>query len=435
MSLTKLNRLSIIRGYQCLNFDMIREKLTSHNNNHIIKLYLLLLFIAYPLRESFAFTMGASPIRMGELIVGFSPLILLSLPNKSNRNWSTRGNLLILFFIYILVVSTLSSSLFDSAFAFKYIIRAFLFISFIKIAETKTIYVTPYFFDRLLKYTLLIQIPFCILQFVGYDFLFMSIVPYDGAPFAGIIRCNGTASEPGYLVPILASCLFYFINTRRENKKWLYLTLLVLFLCFSSFSIIMVPLFLWFVLRENPQKKKTRLFLRTIVFVSICLIVVVFFVPEFLLFIQAVQTKVIAFISGNTDNMDYSAAERTENIQVAISSIKKMNWLNLFLGYGLGACGIITRNNVVTFLPGEEAYNLYFSNILNIGIVGSCIIYIFFYKVIRYSNDDLFSKSFKFAIVVQLIQYFILGNIWLYFLWFDLFFLIIIKKNRNIFVR
>lgn len=398
-----------------------------------LRIFLFFLLLAFPLRESIVLMIGeTTPMRFGELLMGLCPLIYFANKNLYDKKICSTSNLIIVFLAYSFVFGVLFSEHFQSAFATKYFLRGILFFFLIRIAETKVISVSERYVDLLFKYTIVVETIFCLMQILGVTILFGKFEPYEASYTFGFQRLSGTASEPGYLIPILTPCIYYFLSNYKKYKIWLFLTFSLVILSLSSFGYVavLVVIIMKLIISNKSNAIRKIIVFGTGLLFSFFVATIIF--PQVNDAYEGISTKILAFSSLNEDEMDYSGAERTENILVATEAFIEGNVVDMVFGQGIGATAYYTENNVVMYKPAEEANNLYLSVVLNQGIIGLLLMIMIFVSVLRQTEKDAVSMSFLAGMVTQLLQYLIVGNLWLYFLWYYMFFIIVINRQRKV---
>lgn len=400
-------------------------------NKKIINYFLILLLLTYPLRESFVFMVGeTTPMRLGEILMGICPVTYIMYRLKYARKDNLVSNILLVFLVYSFVFGVIAGTHIKIEFAVKYFIRGFLFYVFIRIAEDRVILISDLYINKLFKYTVIIEVCFFLLQLAGYTIRFGAFEHHGMSAEFGMQRLSGTASEPGYLIPVIAPCFYYFISEFKKYKWWAFITFLLIFFTFSSFGYVAICIVIFLRILVSSNGKFVRYLAVSVVFVSLSLIVVSFVFPQIGEVYDALSSKMFAFASFNQDEMDYSGAERAENMVVAANAFSGGSVYEKFLGQGIGATAYYTNKEVVTHLPAEEADNLYLSILLNQGFIGLLLIFLFFYVIYKRVGRDVASMSFFVGLLIQILQFILVGNLWLYFMWFDIFYLVVFYKTR-----
>lgn len=402
--------------------------------NRSLKIFLYILLIVLPLRESFALMIGEStPMRLGEMLVAFCPIFYFIYKDEYEEPVNTTSNLLIIFLAYSFIAGIVFGEHIDLSFAVKYFIRGVLFFILIRIAENKVIYIPEKFIELLFKYTVIIESIFCFMQMLGYTLLFGEFGPYTASETFGFQRLSGTASEPGYLIPIITPCIYYFISDFEKYRYWAILSFAIAILSLSSFGyvaiLVVILIKLYMIFRENDYKN--------VLVIGGSLLFALFTVsisfPQVRDVYEGISTKVLAFSSFEEEDMDYSGAERTENLLVATEALLESSGKSLLFGQGIGATAYYTENNVVMFKPAEEANNLFLSVLLNQGLLGLILLLLVFRSVFKQTRRNNSSSMALFVgILTQLLQYMIVGNLWLYFFWLYIFFIIVINRQQEL---
>lgn len=397
-----------------------------------VKYFIYLLFLVLPLRESFALMIGEStPMRFGEILMSICPILYYVYRDEYECKNNSISNVLFVFLLYSFIVGVFFAEHIQYSFAVKYFIRGFLFLFLIRIAENKYITIPDNYFVLLFKYTVVIELVFCVMQIMGITLLFGKLLPYEASVTFGFKRLSGTASEPGYLIPIITPCIYFFISDFKKYRIWAILSFTIAILSLSSFGYVavIVVLLMKLIMSHSYSIIRNILVYGCSIIFSLFALSKVF--PQISDLYEGVSTKILAFSSSNEDDMDYSGAERTENILVATEAFFEGNAESKMLGQGIGATAYYTENNVVMYLPAEEANNLYLSVMLNQGFIGLVLLLSIFFLVFKQTVSSAASMAFLAGIITQLLQYFIVGNLWLYFFWIYIFFIIVINRQRG----
>ncbi|MBQ3699190.1 MAG: O-antigen ligase family protein [Prevotella sp.] len=399
--------------------------------NSNLKTFLLLLLIAFPLRESIVLMIGEStPMRIGELLMGLCPFIYVICKDEYENKITTTSKILFIFLAYSFIFGVLLADHFQSMFAVKYFLRGVLFFFLVKIAETKVVNVSENYVEKLFKYTIVIELVFCLMQMLGVTILFGEFESYNASETFGFKRVSGTASEPGYLIPLLTPCIYYFLSDYKKYKVWVYLSFALVILSLSSFGYVAVLVVILMKLIISDRSGAIKKIVLSGIGILLALYTASIVFPQLSDAYEGVSTKILAFASSNEEDMDYSGAERTENIFVATEALINGSIGDIIFGQGIGATAYYTEANVILYKPAEEANNLYLSVALNQGVIGLLLLLLIFRSVFRQTNKDVASLSFFAGMITQLLQYFIVGNLWLYFLWYYIFFIIALNRQK-----
>ena len=399
--------------------------------NRSLKIFLYLLLIVLPLRESFALMLGeTTPMRFGEILMALGPVLLFVYKEEYEEPLTITSTLLFLFLAYSLVVGVGFAELLQPSFAVKYFIRGVLFFILIRIAETKVIYIPEDYIELLFKYTVVIEAIFCVMQLFGYTILFGEFGVYDASETFGFQRLSGTASEPGYLIPIITPCIYYFISDFRKYKFWAIASLMILLLSLSSFGYVAILVVILIKLYSSYRD----VFIKSVLISGFSIILALFALalvfPQVKDVYEGVSNKIFAFSSFDEMDMDYSGAERAENLMVATEVVSESSPERMLLGQGVGATAFHTENNVVLFIPAEEANNVYLSVLINQGVIGLILLLLLFFSIFRQVRNTPASMTFFVGFLTQALQYFIVGNLWLYFFWIYIFFIIVLHRQQ-----
>lgn len=389
-------------------------------------LFLMGIFLLFPLREAFSFSLGPqSFFRFADIFVFLSPLFLL-LVKKTDARGSVSFWLAV-FIGYAVLLGYICGKIVDQSYAFTFIVRAFATLLFIYVCEHASLSINTLMFDKFFKYVVTIEFIFCLMQLLGFNFFALHFSSYNPEKFFGVRRLSGTASEPGYLVPVLVPCLYYFFANRQNNLKYLVMVCFEFLFSFSSFAYAAFLLTLSYLALQTKEKLK-KIFV-PVVMLAIFFILLFIAVPQLYFVQQRIQEKIVSYVIEDESKMDWSAAERTENKKVATNAFDNLTIDEKIVGMGLGATKYFTERGVKYHFAGQEAGNAYLALLLNLGIAGLTLFFFVMYKVLKLKEQNVISNSLFCALIVQFIQYTITGNIWLYTLWFNVGLLIIVRKN------
>ena len=393
-------------------------------------LVLYFILITFPLREAIAYSSnGTSFIRVGEVLFLFSPFIYI-FGRKTDGIKSGVSNYCILLAMYSIVFGLCFASHLDSTYAYTFIARCIAITFFIKICEKLDFNVSPSFFEKLFKYTIIVEAILCSFQLTGHTLIGLKVLPYDS--FIGLVpRLSGTASEPGFLIPVLSPSLYYFLSTYRYNKFWFWLTLLFMILSTSSFAYPII-LFIFLYNAFNKSKSKAmKLAISYSILFFVAVIILITLSPSASDFVDYSINKILAFGSGSQDDMDYSGMERTVNRIAGFDGFVNMSVIEKFIGGGFGTALYYSEKYVVSYGTSNECGIAYLGMLLNLGILGLSILFALFKKVHKLKTKCIISTAIYIGFIVQAIQFLIITNIWIYFFWFEIGLLIILKRNEN----
>ena len=399
-------------------------------NSKQIKVYFaFLLFLFFPLRESFAFSPANQTfIRFGDLLISASIIIYLLCP-KQLKSKAPVSNALLIFMLYALVFGVFFASIFEMSYAIKFLLKGFGTVFFLRILEKVNIKVGPLFFDKLFFYTICITVVLCALQLLGYTIEGLKFLPYT-ATLYGLPRLNGTASEPGFLVPLIAPCYAYYLYKYKEHPFLLAISVLILLFTNSSFGYVAIAFVLVAMFFQMKGKAKLKYASKGIPIFCIALVGCLFLFPKLTNTIEMSAKKILAFGSSSTADMDWSAAERFENRLAGFRGYYELPLENKIMGGGLGTAQHFSEKYVVAHFTSEECGIAYLGVLLNLGIVGIVLLIFLFYRMRKYSDNNVVSKDLFLSIVIQAVQFFIIAGMWIYLFWFDIGLLILAYKNR-----
>lgn len=408
-----------------------------------------LLFFFFPFRDSVGMNVGV-PFRIGEIYSGFYSIYLLLkkkkhfiIPHIDNNIYAIIVLLTFNLFI-VLIVSILNYDRIDQPFLIKYVIRNCLtiFLMF-------SIWKVPLSYNEKLiewsaKWNIILQLIAAFFFFVLGQRIYMNSLTsiwdiqtseYGGFEFP---RYSGTTAESGFLAPLLAYPLLYFAYYHKDkiNKIFLIITIILLMISLSTFNYaILLFAFCYYLYHQNRNKLICSL-------VLICLfIVTIYIVLSFLqsgsllsTILEANMKKGIGYLTfGTYGELDWSANDRNEHLLNAFNFFINGNFMELLLGHGTGAYSYLASHHSAVLVENvEEAYNLYLSTLTDRGLIGFVTYLIIIFKIYRIKTNNMISNTIWFAILVQLIHYFLVGGMWLYYVWQEVVFLVGFEKYRYI---
>jgi len=425
---------------------MKRKKIENTKNNRKNNLKDKILFFLYPFRDSIGITVGATPFRIGEIYTVIYS-IFCSFSGKTYRNFKIDKrirNIFLLLLLNLFLTCSVSCAYFnsiDTDFCQKYLIRngitifLFLCIYHVYIAYNERLVING------MKWNIILQILAAILFFALYKRIFMnqltSIWDIQTASYGtiDIPRYPGTCSESGYLGPLLAMPLYYFLSKFKENKIWLIVCLILLIVSVSTSNFFIIFLTFMFYAYERNRGTFFKM-LVSMLAVLVLFVIIIQFLPHNSFAYTVINSnfnKFIAYISlGKYGKLDWSASDRVEHLSSAINMFLRGNFFEVLLGHGTGAYSFYAMHNTHLSVQNvEEAYNLYLSTLTDRGIIGFIIFIAIFYNVYKVKTNNPISNAIWFGIVIQLIHYMIVGNMWLYYVWQEALFLIGYEINLN----
>lgn len=388
---------------------------------------------SYPFRESFGLNFGFIKLKLGELVNLILSFFYMC-RYKPKGISSTREKNILLCLVSIFFLSLFSSlaqlDSIDASFFFKYTIKCLIIIFFCYIFFSRNLAFSKKSIIFLFKFIVIVELIFVVFQYVfRFRIIDFSIVKTFSTFTIGnvsIERFSGTASEPGYLVPILALPTYYFFTKFKNNKFYCIASFFMLILTFSSFAYISLFILILYGLKNNRKKRPLIISLCILSF----LIIILFFTfsNSFSNFILYYVNKGITYFNFNKNDVntivEWSATDRNQHVSNALNLFLNGSFSQIIFGHGTGGYLYLqTFNNSLLVTGVEEAYNLYLSTLTDRGVLGLLLLLFLFYNILRIPSKDDVSKSLKFGLIIQIIHYFFVGNLWLYFFWQNLIFL------------
>ena len=404
-------------------------------------MYLLQKFLMFsiPLREMAGFQRGV-PLRVGELLMLIYALyVFLKTSIEKKSNFFNR-TLLSKSIVYLLILNLVITVIFSRGqvinldFFYKYVARNIMMILFFSAVLIKPISLKRKDIELFFKYMVLLQLFMLILQKSGFTIKLFTLTSF---PLGS--RFQGTASEAGYLPTLIAPALWYFRDSIR-NKKYYYLAFFEIFMTFSSFAYIVLALELGIVFFTKKIKINSKKILKGIIATFLILIVVGM---NFEVVSKSIENNFIKIMKYSKNNGgDFSARARNEQLTNLKNKILKFSKEELFLGKGTGGY----YSNQLKYVGKkkfmeitEEGHTLYYSTIHDRGILGYLVLITLFgnFGYIFYKQrKNKVIMSLAYLYLLQLIHWKITGNMWLYFFWITIAFIISqyelnkVKKNR-----
>lgn len=410
-----------------------------------------LLFFFFPYRDSFGIALNNFPMRIGEMYSCLY-LILCWTRKKTYRFGIIDSRLKIIIAalltncILSLVISYANAEFIDIGFCHKYLIRNIITLLLIgSIIGTSISYKEKWIVNGM-KWNITLQIVTAVIFFVFSQRIcmnqFISIWDLQTAEYSGIElpRYSGTSSEAGYLGPLLAMPLFYFLTTFKKNKYLFFITIGLLTISLSTFNyiIIVIAVVYYFFLYDRKKLMQYSLLIGFVSFAAVLLLPIIFKDTLAATVIQANTGKVIGFLTFDlSKTQDWSSMDRTEHLYNAIKFFFSGDFMQILLGHGTGAYSFYAlHHSDVTVENVQEAYNIYLSTLTDRGIIGLILFIVIYYNIYKIKTNNTISNAIWFALFIQLVHYFIVGNMWLYYVWQEVLFLIGYEKylliNKNI---
>lgn len=389
--------------------------------------------LLFPLRDALGFYLGTTPLRLGELWAVFYALFVLLSPKIRKKEMPIVAFVLINLFL-VFVGLFINQGDFDQGFATKYILRNVLNLLFICGFLCSSIEFSNQDIDRMMRYSFFVQLCAFVLLYGTRHYFYMSkllnwndiLASGQVINFLGVTipRFLGTSSEPGYLAAFLPMLLYYFLKANIKHRSfYIVVTSLMIVSTFST-AVYIATVVIFFAFTAETGLKKKYLLGIALAILGMGLIC---------LFNHNVQTlinrmiveKVVSMISGN--KFDYSATERNLHIKNAIRVFESSSAVQKIFGRGTGGYLYDTLHFGVGLYSYdvEEAYNLYLSTLVDRGIIGLILtIALFVFLRDRVVRKDIFSVSIFIGILLQFFHWVITGNLWQYYFWTEIIFLL-----------
>ena len=423
--------------------------------NRIVAVVITGVLLTFPLRDAFGFTISGIPFRLAEIWLGLSALALL-MCSKWRYDKASIGliGILALNFINTIIGIGYSGGKIVSSFAFKYLARNLLYLFALAVILGVRYEVKEQQIDQLMKFMVWVQLCASIYTVLTDKFLkFGQLVStHDNEPanyinISGhlIDRLKGTCSEPGYLAPLIALPLYYFIvkycakdsNQNKQIQALFYIAILAFISLFSFSSAVylfdLIVVLLALAKIKQSIRKYILIFLGLVLFIGVVVLVAAnetarkFVCSNFI-------DKINYYVFRN-DSIDfnYSAVDRAQHVDLAKQLIRKSTIFELLFGRGTGSYYFNSLRED-SFLQSNvsEANSIYLSSLVDRGIIGfACVITTFILCYKRWIRSDIYSSTLFIGIIMQGGHWFITGNYWLYYFWAEVILLIGYYKYKT----
>lgn len=400
-----------------------------------------LLIFSIPLRELAGFKTGV-PLRVGELLmVIYIGYIFLKTSMKEKFLFFNRTNIS-KNIVYLLGLNLLMTLVFsknqaiETSFLYRYLSRNIMIFLFFISVLIKPIQLKEKNIDFFFKYMIFLQLFMLILQSSGFTIKLFSI-----ESFPIFRRFQGTASEAGYLPTLIAPALWYFRNSIR-NRKYYYIGIFEIFMTFSSFGYAVLVIEGSICVFTKKIRLSPKMILNRMLIIIFLTSIIAW---NFKIISGVVEKHFVKIIKYSKNNGgDFSARARNQQLTFIKKEISKFNNEELSVGRGTGAYYLIQlkqiKKNTMMEIT-EEAHTIYYSTIHDRGILGfstivviSLLINYVFYK----QRKDKVIMSIGYLYFLQLIHWKITGNMWLYYFWIGIAFIVSqyeIKEKRKIYMK
>jgi hypothetical protein len=197
---------------------------------------------------------------------------------------------------------------------------------------------------------------------------------------------------------------------------------MILFTNSSAMYCIALGMIAYFLI-NNLKKRCTIDFF--IIILGLCIIVPPIFARYASVFSVTVINKINSFL-GRGATFDWSSTDRIQHLENAWNMFCNSNLFYKTIGNGTGAYYFHSKSQSGLLMNNvEEAYNLYLSTLTDRGILGLLILISLFVFLRRKTiRNDMYSMSLFSGIVAQYIHWMLTGNMWVYFFWINVIFLI-----------
>lgn len=398
-------------------------------------LYDQILFLVYPLRDSIAFNLSSIPLRIGEIYNGiYSGILLIS--RKESKALLKGAPLWIIVALAVNLILTLLGGLshwgeIDKVFFAKYSVRNLLNLILVYVVVVTDKRYSPEDLARVMRYALIIQVLFAILEFAGGLTLYLSeiVEPQYNLAITSIPRFNGTASEAAYIIPLLMMLLvYYFLKSRYMTCA---LVVVLALLTLSTFGYAMLALTMVYCLVKKKPHMRVKVLIGVAIFAG--LLFCALYIDDGLLqstpfgpFAEKMHAYISgAIFSGSSLAGDASTNDRLQQMQLAMEMIDARGLGSTLFGGGTGAYSVYAAAaGAGNISDAAEAYNLVLSTMCDRGILGVACLIVIIYSIWKVKTDDPVSDALFIAIVAQLLHFLLIGNMWRYYFWDEVILLI-----------
>lgn len=416
------------------------------------------MLLLYPLRDMFGVVLSGIPFRLGEIWVCIAGVFgIVSSKNKIDKKES--GVLIILFLNLMVSIIGLiiQEEKIDTSFAMKYLVRNVIYIIFVFGLLVSNNKLTGDEFSKFCKNIVLFEfILLLLIELTGVHFFMNTILTWKDIEKTGqyvvlggrkFVRFMGSASEAGYLAPLLIMPYIYYLGELLEKKETSHniekkMCMMILICAVMTFSTAVYFMFVIltavYFLKNISQKRYVKYLLYTIIIVPLVLFLL-YLIPEVREYLQvSVLNKIQYYLGISTEvQFDWSAADRLQHLQNAWNYFGEGNIVEKIIGHGTGAYSAkaeMSSNLLVKNV--EEAYNLYLSSLTDRGFLGflSVILSGIYLQKLCIKNDNV-SQAIYYGLVAQYIHWMLTGNFWLYYFWNEVAFLIMYRRYKLSVVR
>ncbi len=404
----------------------------------------------YPWRDALGIIFAGIPFRIGEIWTLFISFNYIT--DKKSR-LKIKDSSIVIILLLNLILSFIGVLIFsktiDHSFAMKYLFRNIIYLITMYTFLCSTIEFTKDDIDRLMYYTVILQLVFFVIFYISGYYMYMGQIVqkmkvYEQGQIVRIgeiliMRFRGTASEPGYLAPLLPVTLYYFIDSLFKaggNKKKIVICIIsiaVMTLFTFSSAVYMIQAITTIVALLRNGANGRALLLMIIIFGIVTLIAAIVLIPEISDYVRTeLIDKLRVYLGMNSSSWSYSAADRSEHTQNALKMFDEGNIFETFFGHGTGAYLVYSRESTAMVKEVEEAYNIYLSTLTDRGVLGFCLIVGLFFSIRKYRiRKDMVSETIYWGVLCQFIHWMLTGNLWQYSFFFNVMILIGYRRYIN----
>lgn len=367
------------------------------------------------------------PLRAGEILIAVFPAYAMF--HRSSKSRLKRANnisiFLILYFLFSIIVWWVLSPQVIDNYAYKVFARIVLMAVFVYSANHINVSKIKFSFETAMKLIVISVAVMDILQLFGFTIYLSEFAEYNGAYFFGIKRFSGTASEPGYLLPVLILPWYYYLQQLKKP-----MIAVIAFLGLITFSPAVYGGMVFTVLYICLVKRKYKLIVVGLLGLGIILIAVVANESLRESFISIID-KAFSFLNG--DSIDFSGKSRLQQRDLALEKIKDFSITELLFGTGLGSYYVNSYDNFKRGHSLEYSIsptNAFLGILFDTGIIGILMWAALIYNIIKIKPNTLECQTILCGIIICLISCIINAALWTYMLWLELGIYIIMARQN-----
>ena len=377
------------------------------------------------------------PLRLGDIFICLFPIYAIIHKKKTlvDKNAAKISMLLFMYFLISTFTFLILKPVIINNYVYKSLFRCIIMCIFVYSVNYVNIEKFEFNMDKAMKFIIIAIILCNLIQLFGYTLSLGKVIHYNGKIFYGITRMSGTASEPGYLLPVIILPWYYYLKS--SNKKFIVILSILGIITFSGAvyaGMIVVLFFILIVQNKRKIEKKKMLYGVISTIILICIFITVFiFNNTVRQYSLLVLEKGFNFVLGRST--DWSGMARSMLKNFAFNSIKKFSALELIFGKGIGAFYTDSYQYYIMgnlYEYGETPHNVYLGILYDSGIVGVLIWVAIIAHTLKLKPETIEMKTIYCGIVTIICHNFIVGGLWIYMLWLEIGILTIMIRKYNL---